>query len=163
MLRGPRGGQVRLPSIVDEAIGPQSGPAGRSDDAAAPIAEDITVGENRHRRVGHQVIGDDDVGCPREMDPEDHDHRCRLWKVVDQLVADTDFHSAFRDSFVTPVAALGPKCASRIPRLGFPVLWNRLLMLRLSKYFGATAEFWMNLQNRHELQRALLEIGGDLE
>ena len=32
------------------------------------------------------------------MDSEDHDHRCRLWKVVDQLVADTNFHPTFPGS-----------------------------------------------------------------
>lgn len=35
--------------------------------------------------------------------------------------------------------------------------------LRLGKYFGTTAEFWMNLQNRYELESALVEIGNDLE
>ncbi|HUZ33313.1 MAG TPA: HigA family addiction module antitoxin [Xanthobacteraceae bacterium] len=35
--------------------------------------------------------------------------------------------------------------------------------LRLSKYFGTTAEFWMNLQSRYELEEAREEIGADLE
>jgi hypothetical protein len=35
--------------------------------------------------------------------------------------------------------------------------------LRLSKYFGTTPEFWMNLQSRYELEEAIEEIGEDLE
>ena len=35
------------------------------------------------------------------MDSEDHDHRCRLWKVVDQLVADTIFIRLFPDPALT--------------------------------------------------------------
>jgi addiction module HigA family antidote len=35
--------------------------------------------------------------------------------------------------------------------------------LRLAKYFGTTAEFWMNLQNRYELEEARVEIGSDLD
>src|ERR1700731_2850285 len=95
MLCGPRRGRVRPPSIVDDAIGPQSDPAGGSDDAAAPIAEDIAVRGDRYRRAGHQVIGHHDVGRPGEMGSEDHDHRRRLWKVVDQFVTDTNLHPTF--------------------------------------------------------------------
>src|SRR5450432_1543125 len=92
MLCGPRGGQVRPPGIVDDAIGPQSDAAGGSDDAAAPIAEDIAIGRDRHRRAGHEVIWHDDVGRPGEMGSEDHDHRRRLREVVDQFEADTNLH-----------------------------------------------------------------------
>ena len=35
--------------------------------------------------------------------------------------------------------------------------------LRLSRYFGTTPEFWMNLQSRFELETALAEIGSDLK
>ncbi|MSP32910.1 MAG: addiction module antidote protein, HigA family, partial [Pseudolabrys sp.] len=35
--------------------------------------------------------------------------------------------------------------------------------LRLSKYFRTTPEFWMNLQNRYELETAKMEIGDDLK
>ncbi len=35
--------------------------------------------------------------------------------------------------------------------------------LRLSKVFGTTPEFWMNLQNRYELESAKREIGHDLD
>src|SRR5271166_2212032 len=41
--------------------------SGGSDDAATPIAEDVSVGEDRHGRAGGQVIGHDDVGRPGEM------------------------------------------------------------------------------------------------
>jgi len=35
--------------------------------------------------------------------------------------------------------------------------------LRLSKYFGTTAQFWMNLQGHYELERAERENGPQIE
>ena len=35
--------------------------------------------------------------------------------------------------------------------------------LRLAKYFGNTAGFWMNLQSHYDLQREEMELGGRLE
>jgi antitoxin HigA-1 len=35
--------------------------------------------------------------------------------------------------------------------------------LRLSRFFGMSAEFWMNLQAMHDLTRARLESGGVIE
>jgi antitoxin HigA-1 len=35
--------------------------------------------------------------------------------------------------------------------------------LRLSRYFGSSAEFWMNLQKDYELESARREIGNALE
>ncbi len=34
--------------------------------------------------------------------------------------------------------------------------------LRLSRYFGTTAEFWMNLQSRYDLERARGEVGDQI-
>jgi addiction module HigA family antidote len=35
--------------------------------------------------------------------------------------------------------------------------------LRFGLYFGTSAEFWMNLQQRYELRRATEQIGSDIE
>lgn len=35
--------------------------------------------------------------------------------------------------------------------------------LRLARYFGTSAELWMNLQKSYELDRARVEIGSELE
>lgn len=35
--------------------------------------------------------------------------------------------------------------------------------LRLGRFFGTSAEFWLNLQLAYELQQARAEIGRDLE
>ncbi len=35
--------------------------------------------------------------------------------------------------------------------------------LRLGRYFGTSAEFWLGLQARYDLERARLEIAGELE
>jgi len=63
--------------------------------------------------------------------------------------------------------ALAKECHIERPRLERIVREQQGITadtaLRLSKYFGTTAEFWMNLQNRHELESAREEIGNDLE
>ncbi len=35
--------------------------------------------------------------------------------------------------------------------------------LRLARYFGTTAEFWLNLQSAYELRRARQEVGKKVE
>ncbi len=35
--------------------------------------------------------------------------------------------------------------------------------LRLGRYFGTSAELWMNLQNGYELELAKMQLGGVLE
>lgn len=35
--------------------------------------------------------------------------------------------------------------------------------LRLARYFGTSAEFWMDLQSDHELRRARREVGRSIE
>ena len=35
--------------------------------------------------------------------------------------------------------------------------------LRLARFFGTSAEFWVNLQAMHDLTKARLETGGDIE
>ena len=35
--------------------------------------------------------------------------------------------------------------------------------LRLSAFFGNSAQFWLNLQSRYDLEHAIEEIGNDLE
>ena len=35
--------------------------------------------------------------------------------------------------------------------------------LRLAKFFGNSAQFWMNLQDRYEIRKTLMEAGDDIE
>lgn len=35
--------------------------------------------------------------------------------------------------------------------------------VRLARYFGTTAEFWLNLQDAHDLSAVLAERGDDIE
>ena len=37
------------------------------------------------------------------------------------------------------------------------------MSLRLSKYFGTTAKFWLNMQNELDLREAALKLVNDLE
>src|SRR5450756_1685631 len=67
--------------------------AARRDDPAAPVAEAVAIGRDRHRRADGQVIGNDDIGCPGEMHAQHSDQGRRLWKVVDHLVADANLHT----------------------------------------------------------------------
>lgn len=59
--------------------------------------------------------------------------------------------------------------ALRVPttRIGAIVKGERSVTadtaLRLSRFFGTSAEFWMNLQAMHDLTRARMEDGGAIE
>lgn len=35
--------------------------------------------------------------------------------------------------------------------------------MRLGRYFNTTAEFWLNLQTTHDLTRAQVEVGAEIE
>ena len=53
------------------------------------------------------------------------------------------------------------------PRINAIVLGKRGISadtaLRLSKFFGNSTQFWLNLQNHHELELARREIGDSLD
>jgi len=76
-----------------------------------------------------------------------------------------------REEFMAPLGitayALAKACQIERPRLERIVRELQGISadtaLRLSKYFGTTPEFWMNLQARYELEEARGEIGSDLE
>lgn len=76
-----------------------------------------------------------------------------------------------REEFMVPLGitayALAKACQIERPRLERIVRELQGISadtaLRLSKYFGTTPEFWMNLQVRYELEEARDEIGSDLE
>jgi antitoxin HigA-1 len=76
-----------------------------------------------------------------------------------------------REEFMEPLGitayALAKACQIERPRLERIVRESQGISadtaLRLSKYFGTTPEFWMNLQSRYELEEARNEIGEDLE
>jgi antitoxin HigA-1 len=76
-----------------------------------------------------------------------------------------------REEFMGPMGitayALAKACQIERPRIERIVREQQGISadtaLRFAKYFGTTAEFWMNLQSRYELEEALDEIGGDLE
>jgi antitoxin HigA-1 len=76
-----------------------------------------------------------------------------------------------REEFMEPLGitayALAKACQIERPRLERIVREQQGISadtaLRLSKYFGTTPEFWMNLQSRYELEEARDEIGDDLE
>lgn len=49
----------------------------------------------------------------------------------------------------------------RIVREETPVTTDTAL--RLGRYFGTSAEFWLNLQIRHDLAHARAELSGEIE
>jgi antitoxin HigA-1 len=76
-----------------------------------------------------------------------------------------------REEFMAPLGikayALAKACQVERPRLERIVREQQGITadtaLRLSKFFGTTPEFWMNLQTRYELESAKREIGHDLD
>lgn len=76
-----------------------------------------------------------------------------------------------REEFLKPLHLTSYRLAKDIhvppPRIHDIVLEKRGITadtaLRLSKFFGTTAQFWMNLQDDYEIHRALLEAKEDIE
>ena len=76
-----------------------------------------------------------------------------------------------REEFMEPLEvtayALAKACQIERPRIERIVREQQGITadtaLQLSKYFGTTPEFWINLQARFELEAAKIEIGDDLE
>jgi addiction module HigA family antidote len=72
-----------------------------------------------------------------------------------------------KEEFLKPLNALA--IALRVPatRVGAIVKGERSVTadtaLRLARFFGTTAEFWMNLQAMHDLTKARLEAGVEIE
>jgi len=69
--------------------------AGGRDDPAAPVAEAVAIGRDWHGRADGQVVGHEDVGCPRKMRANQGDQGCRLRKVVNHLESDTNLHAMY--------------------------------------------------------------------
>ena len=66
-------------------------PCGR-DNAGAPVAEAVTIGCHRDRRVEHQVVTADQIGHAGEVDVEVEYYRGGLRAVVDHFEADVNLH-----------------------------------------------------------------------
>ena len=87
-----RNNDVRDSGVVDERIGRDAHAALRSNDAGAPVAEVVTIGCHRDRRVDHQAVTPDEIGHTREVDVEVEDHRGWLRAVVDHFETDMNLH-----------------------------------------------------------------------
>ena len=82
-------------AVANDAIGRKAHGAGRRNDTAAPIAEDIAIGRDRHRGAGGEEIGHDDIGRARKVRPQHHDHWRRLREIVQHFESDADLHSKY--------------------------------------------------------------------
>ena len=76
-----------------------------------------------------------------------------------------------REDFMTPMGISANRLAlrTRMPatRIGEILRERRSISpdtaLRLARYFGTSAEFWLNLQAAHDLSKARLELGSVIE
>jgi antitoxin HigA-1 len=76
-----------------------------------------------------------------------------------------------REEFLTPlglsVNALAMDLHVPANRIGAIVKGERAVTadtaMRLGRYFNTSAEFWINLQSMHDLTKARMESGGDIE
>src|SRR4029450_11692053 len=82
----------RRARIVYDRSGRKSELALRRDDPAAPVAEGIAIRRDGDRRVGDEVIRNNEVGDTRKMDVYRQYHRHWLGAVVEEFVADPDVH-----------------------------------------------------------------------
>jgi hypothetical protein len=92
--------RVGQSAVANDTIGGKAHAAGRRDDAAAPIAKQVTIGSDLDDRVGDQEVGHDDIGRTGEVRAQHHDPSA-------SVVGD---HRAFRirraSSFETPFQLL---------------------------------------------------------
>ena len=93
MLSRGSNNRIRQAVVANDAIGRQTHPASRSNDAAAPITEAVAIREDRHDRICDEMIGDNNVRRAREVRTQHHDHRCRLREIVQHFESDADLHS----------------------------------------------------------------------
>ena len=72
-----------------------------------------------------------------------------------------------REEFMRPLglSANALALALRVPatRVGEPRAVTADTVLRLARYFGTTARFWLNLQSAHDLSHAEAERGAEIE
>src|SRR6266850_866093 len=99
-----RANYIRLSRVLHERICGQPDQTLGCDDTAAPVAKAVAIGGEWDRRVGDQVVRNDDVGNARVVDAQGQDHRGRLRAVVNQFVAYADLHG--RAPLLTAKAAV---------------------------------------------------------
>lgn len=76
-----------------------------------------------------------------------------------------------REEFLKPLGMSAYELAKRIhvpvPRVNDIVLERRGISadtaVRLSRFFGTTEQFWLNLQGAYEISRVLAEQGDDID
>lgn len=76
-----------------------------------------------------------------------------------------------REEFLKPMKLSAYALAKRLhvppPRINDIVLERRRITadtaLRLSRFFGTTEQFWLNLQNAYDIGRAKVELARELE
>ena len=76
-----------------------------------------------------------------------------------------------REEFLTPLGISQHKLAMKIrvpaTRIGDIVLGKRAITpdtaLRLARFFGNSPEFWLNLQQMHDLSKTRIEQSGNIE
>src|ERR1700733_143892 len=76
-----------------------------------------------------------------------------------------------REEFLTPLGitqnALAMKIRVPATRIGEIIHGKRAITpdtaLRLARFFGNSPEFWLNLQQMHDLSKARLELGKTIE
>lgn len=90
---------------------------------------------------------------------------------IDRARIRTHPGEVLREEFMSPLglSAHGLAMALRVPatRIGEIVKERRSVTadtaLRLSRYFGTTPEFWLSLQQAHDLSLARAELGPSIE
>lgn len=76
-----------------------------------------------------------------------------------------------REEFLKPMGIsayeLGKRLHVPVPRVNDIVLERRSISadtaVRLSRFFGTTEQFWMNLQAAYEVSRVKAELGAEIE
>ena len=104
----------------------------------------------------------------RRVKPAAHTRPTNGW---DFQAATTHPGIVLRDEFLTPLRLSQHKLAMKIrvpaTRIGDIVHGKRAITpdtaLRLSRFFGNSPEFWLNLQQMHDLSKTKIELAREIE
>ena len=103
ILRRVGNDNIRQARVAHDPVAGKLQPARWGQDTAAPVAERVEIFFDAQAGACSEMVGNDYVGGSGRMGSQDHDHGCRLRKVVDDFVANADLDQAAPPSTNRPI------------------------------------------------------------
>src|SRR6476661_122214 len=93
MLNRRREHWIRQAAVANDAISGKAHATGGRDNAATPIAEQVAIGRDFDDWVCGEEVRHNDIRRTGKVCAQYHDHRRRLWKIVEHFESDAQLHS----------------------------------------------------------------------